>query len=334
MFIAGTQNTNELKKLISSSNKLDLAVAFLGKEAETLLAEVRDGGRLICNLESGATNPSVIRALIELGKFEIKSNSKLHAKVYLSDSTGIVGSANLSSNGLGYEAEEAIGWHEASYLTSKKEDISNISQWFYDLWISNECKKITEDDLQKATAIWKNRNNKFFRLAKAKILNNSKSASIFDLLRDKPEHLEGMPIYIVITRDEMSDKAISRLSEIQEEKIHVDMIDAYEDWNELPPASYFISFYCGPRGRNFEYHGIFRSPDQPRLVPVTSSRKAEEQTYLNICYIEDNISGWSVTKEDKKLLRRKATALLELDGNKDEAQLIPLIEARKILFDI
>lgn len=320
MFISGKDNTTAIRELIEKSDNLYCAVAFIGKESEELLRNKK--GRIICNLDSGSTNPFVIETLLKEKNFSVKNNPLLHAKVYLNKSQAIVGSANLSANGLGYEGESELkGWHEAGILIKQKEEINNIYKWFQSMWISDDCKSIESVDIANAKEIWMNNRNR----RKAK----NPGKSIFDVLERDPSRLENKKIYLVITTSFMTEEGQTMLAEVKEQKLHHPEVDAYEDWGSLPPNAFYIDFYIGPRGGNFRFYGLFGSPKKRILVPSPHT----DGKSLFLCHRVKDIFGWTISEKDQSLLKSKARILLDSDlGEGDEGyRCIPLLEAREIL---
>ena len=57
----------------------------------------------------------------------VMNHSTLHAKVYISEDTLIVGSANLSTNGIGLE-DEAAKWLEASIVSKNPKLIAEAQE--------------------------------------------------------------------------------------------------------------------------------------------------------------------------------------------------------------
>ena len=145
-FIAGSENNQEIRKLLEDGSNLKCAVAFLGREALTFFEKTKEHTKLICNLESGATNPYVISKLIKNHDLEIRTNSKLHAKVYWTSHKAIVSSANISINRFGLEGID--GWIEAGIVVDAENIINKIKEWFNDLWRNSN--KIDKRTLAKA----------------------------------------------------------------------------------------------------------------------------------------------------------------------------------------
>lgn len=131
-----------------------LAVAFWGTGADYKL---RGKCQIICDLESGACNPAVIRTLLNRDSWVVLKLSGLHAKVVIGSAGAVVSSANMSTNGLGAEGADASGTIEAGYFVSANApDYKKIVTWFEGVW--SKATKITQHDLTLAQQKWNFRN--------------------------------------------------------------------------------------------------------------------------------------------------------------------------------
>ncbi len=103
----------------------------------------------------------MIKGLLKRAKknphIEIQQCDRLHAKVIVGEANLVVGSANLSRNGLGLEGQELAHWLEAGIHTTTTDEVRAAQQWFEQLWRSAETRVITDDDL-KAAIVAYNRN--------------------------------------------------------------------------------------------------------------------------------------------------------------------------------
>src|SRR5664279_4882776 len=80
-----------IRRLAKGCADLRIAVAFWGADSvKTLRLTGAKGGRIICNLESGACNPKEIRKLRAMKKFKMKTHAQLHAKIYWSPEAAII----------------------------------------------------------------------------------------------------------------------------------------------------------------------------------------------------------------------------------------------------
>lgn len=154
MFISNENYIDSIVSILGDRNGVDIAVAFLGGGAEELLAHCQ-GGRLVCNLESGATNPKTVRRIIGQGRLQIRTHTTLHAKLFIGKEALICGSANLSTNGLGIENAGTAFWKEAGLLTRSSADVEAARNWFSQVWDSANA--ISEMMLAEAEEKWRKR---------------------------------------------------------------------------------------------------------------------------------------------------------------------------------
>ena len=148
-FLCGYELTLAIEEVLAEPNG-SFAVAFWGAGAAGKLHQGGQGEfRAICNLASGGTNPFEIR---KLNRKNIRQSDTLHAKVYIGSQNVIVGSANISANGLGFEGIEQARWTEAGTLAH---DTAAALEWFDKLW--NEAREIMESDLKEAEKVWNRR---------------------------------------------------------------------------------------------------------------------------------------------------------------------------------
>jgi len=103
MFIPSALYRRKIEDLINDSQSVRVAVAFWGEHSDELFNDQGKQIRIICNLLSGGTNPVPIQNLLRRPNLEIRRLETLHAKVILGDQSAIIGSANLSTNGLNHE---------------------------------------------------------------------------------------------------------------------------------------------------------------------------------------------------------------------------------------
>src|SRR5260370_12839276 len=151
-FLSGDR-LNEVVREVLRSRSVRCAVAFWGRGAVDLLNTEVEEAQIICNLESGATNPNEIEKLINTGWFEVRQCDTVQAKVYIGDRKAVITSANASANGLGLEAVEQGSWIEAGILV---DDITATRGWFDTLWADkHRVREITDEDLRQARDAWR-----------------------------------------------------------------------------------------------------------------------------------------------------------------------------------
>lgn len=242
MFVFGDEYTRLVRELVSASSSVDVAVAFLGADAERLLSNSMDG-RVICNLESGATNPAVVKALRDNRSFEVRTLSSLHAKVILSAGRVLTGSANISANGLGLESAEVARWHEAGIFSEDPSVVETAGAWFDDLW--QKAVGIRDEDLLTAEMRWRAR-----RSARPSGASLRPDTGLFSHILANPEFVLDRPIHLAVYREYSSveaDNAFLRWK--KSEGVAEDGgLDYYEGWSELPTNAYLVDIHCGPKG--------------------------------------------------------------------------------------
>ncbi len=118
--------------MLRQTDTATIVVAFWGAGAIDKLGLRKnwESLRIVCNLESGACNPREIEALMALGKgVEVRSDLRLHGKVYLTSKQVVLGSSNASSNGLVVEGPVLSGWAEANITSTEVELLSQVRAW-------------------------------------------------------------------------------------------------------------------------------------------------------------------------------------------------------------
>lgn len=94
----------EIGSAIQRCNPLKIAVAYLGEDWRSFIPDVQHLEEVIVSPTLG-TNPRAVMDLAQrIGWENVHFLDELHAKFYLGSSTAIVGSANLTHNGLSGDA--------------------------------------------------------------------------------------------------------------------------------------------------------------------------------------------------------------------------------------
>lgn len=160
MFLGPEQYSVALKRMIAEEPTLDVAVAFWGRGAESHVhPDQTKPIRIICNLMSGGTNPWAIARFLKRAEVhahvQIRQCDRLHAKVLVGPGQAIIGSANISANGLGLEGSEMAHWIEAGVHTTAANEVAGAQTWFNQLWNSGGARAITSDDIARAIAAYK-----------------------------------------------------------------------------------------------------------------------------------------------------------------------------------
>lgn len=237
MFLTSSDYQQAVTSLAADEEELLAAVAFWGKGADTMICpRAGQRARLICNVDSGATNPQVIKALRDKPGVTIRQSDKLHAKVIAGAKKALVGSANFSANGLNLEGSEQSWWDEAGLLTEDPGQIAAIHQWFAGQW--DAARDISDKDLQLAQLRWSQRRS-----------GRTASAPLTALERLRPTDLDDREIYLVIYNEAMSEDAEKAYREEQEKLICQPQVETsvlppmYEAWPDLPTNALLIDLY-------------------------------------------------------------------------------------------
>ena len=154
MFLHEDHLTKAILHLLTTEPTLRIATAFIGTGASRFIGSQCTDAKIVCNLSMGSTNPQEIVTLIQrFGKSNVRQVNNLHAKLYIGSEYAIVGSANMSHNGLGFQP---TALREAGYRFPLEPSNRHSSlDWFDQLWA--EAREITEKDLKNAEEKWKRR---------------------------------------------------------------------------------------------------------------------------------------------------------------------------------
>jgi hypothetical protein len=324
-FLTNSNYYTEVKNCFDNDESLDIAVAFWGIDAIPLFTKNKEI-RIVCNLESTACNPKVIEIVRKYKNVKIKSNKQLHAKVLIQKSRLISGSANISINGLAMQGDEIHGWVESGIKTKNRKMISESSVWFDNLWESSH--NISLLDIRKYKKIWKNRRKNRPMLIKKKTSLLEAATSDISLFNDRN-------IYFVIYRnDNLSSDASEIFEEVKKEYTPLsEEISCYEGCLELPDNADIISLYYGPRGGGYiDGNGIYEMPSTP-LVEKFIYKEDDSEGSIKLCFIKNKLYGYSLTGNDKKIIKNRIKALWKYGQQlpEDELCIIPFVEGMKII---
>lgn len=309
MFLSSENYLDHLRQLIAGSQHLSIAVAFWGKGAEKLFENWQGKNlRIICNLESGATNPEVIAAIREWKdkkdfKVEVRTLADLHAKVVLGEHEAIMGSANISANGLGYEASECSGWQEAGLRVADQQVLKTAGAWFEQQWQRAEH-ALTDDQLDQARLAWEKH-----RASRPRTSTNA------NCLLDAPlDALLDRPIYLAIYRiKRTSEKAQEAAMHARKqascspelELQHADL-DFFEDWPDdaeepLIKEAPLIQVYFGPN-KGTSVAGIWQ-----RVPQLDQSYEGDDGCDIAVpimARLQDAL-GWTLSRPKQQELAKR-----------------------------
>lgn len=272
-------NGNELAEVLREaaprSSRVRLAVAFWGKGAiDGLGLEKARDLHVLCNLRMGGTNPKVVRSLMASGAV-VRQSDTLHAKLYLLDYIGAVGSSNASSNGLSMQATECAAWDELNITFGPGDLYGEAERAFDGLWKSG--REVTEEDLKQAEYAWRTKR-------RAAPFGAMTAKTLLDLARENPEQVADRSIYVVVAGSNLSAAAADVRTAEQQRSGRGDNVDGFEDWPQLPDNAEMICFYRGRRG-GIRFDGLWETPKERQTLPV-----GEEGEFL-LCYRRQSIRG-------------------------------------------
>ena len=296
---------NQISSFFEQAAKVKCAVAFWGKKAPFKLGlrGLNKPIRIICNLESGATNPTVIRELLDIPQLEIRSYEFLHAKVYWTERGALVGSSNASINGLGFEGYETDGWIEANVVVTDRETLTEIENWFDELW--EKSNPVDLSQISEIERLWRRRRN-------VRHLPGVKpGSSLLTALRQSSSRFfEGRDIYVIIYRKTASKEAKDAFQDWKQQQVFSSptLFQCFENWSQLPRDATIIVLYYGPRG-GIKYEGLFKLPESKIEVPFRYSDGVRGS--ITIAFQCEDINGIVVQPEDEVRLKAKVTQLYD-----------------------
>jgi hypothetical protein len=105
--------------------------------------------RILCNLDHPGCNPEVIAEIRDL-RIEVRTHPRLHAKIYATKGAAIVGSSNVSTNGLTVEGAASRGWVEANAFCEEPSFVSEVLEFFEAYWEDPDTRIVSNADIKKA----------------------------------------------------------------------------------------------------------------------------------------------------------------------------------------
>ncbi|MCR6699751.1 MAG: phospholipase D family protein [Dokdonella sp.] len=252
--------SSAMRDLILNSSRLSIAVAFWGRGACEFLRidDAPRGSRILLNADSGACNPAELRKLSKRRNVEVRNEPRLHAKVLISESRLILGSANASANGLGFQAHEIFGWHEACVELRDSKCLSASAAWFDERW--RKAERWSESVLRRAESAWKSVRRRAASLAL--------SAGSYELMIDS---YEGAPVYVVVTDggatfDEEEAKSLS-----SEAGIFTERLDYYEEWPDMPQDALLLAYSAKRNAKLISFDDVWDSSSPVRMIRLKSN---------------------------------------------------------------
>jgi HKD family nuclease len=328
-FLDANEMRMQVVKLLQDTNEFFFAVAYWGRGSMQQLGLdklcKKQSGTIICDLMSGACNPDEIEKLINLknSKLNILKCEGLHAKVYWTQNTVIVGSSNVSSNGLCYEGQEVAGLVEGNLKTDDQTVNDRIGTWLRSLITSS----ITDEDIKKAKVIWlKSRGNRQIKLLNGSFSQTLKQKNGFEYLLNKKIRIW------VYENSNHSVVASKTLKKAQAEKPNL-KFDAYEhdlDEQDVDSGTIIIDQPYNKTKNKYRLLGPSLCQVLPGNHTLFSYDKKTKKKFskLLLCEPIQSIDDVTMTKRDLNEIKNLTKSYLESrfsDGKISECE-IPIEE--------
>ena len=292
----------KIRTNLLTTNESKFAVAFWGEGASSFFS-TKNNSTIIFNLEMGGTNPFEIEKIMSIPGIKIWQNNKLHSKVYIFDETVIVGSSNMSANGLCLEGKELSGWNELNLSTNDTTVRKDIEVWFSHLLATSN--EVNKNDLAIAKKKWLDRRRK-------RPVGSHSEKSFVAAFKNTPEIFRDRKIFIVIYMiGKLSQDAKIMFNQFESERTDSNW-DCWENWEDLPSGSTVLDFSIGKNGA-LKYRGIYGIPEENHIIKSS-------KTSITICFRKKDINGFKVTKEDEIVLKTNLNKI----KNDYESGLIPI----------
>lgn len=316
MFISPHEYKDYLSQMVEEEESLDVAVAFWGKGAEKLIhPNPNKPIRMICNLLSGGTNPKAIQFFLDEARkgadISIRQCDRLHAKVMLGKRQALIGSANLSANGLGLEGAESAHWLEAAVLSRDASVVESARCWFEDLWQSELTREIKGDDIKAAIKAWElNRGNR------PGLPGDRKTP--FTLDKFTVDDLENRQAYALLYRSRLSEEAelrveVERQALNEELKVQGGTLDwwQFESWptplNTTDPIDY-IGIFCESEGE-VTVDGASRMIN--KRLDFDYLDKSEGKGWVDLALATPDLLGRPFRRKEQKILAKQLSECFE-----------------------
>ncbi|WP_210339028.1 phospholipase D family protein [Ensifer sp. ENS04] len=315
-FLNETAALETIQEMFHKTDTATIVVAFWGSGAVDKLGLRKPWKtlRVVCNLESGACNPSEIEELMALGDFvEVRSDPQLHGKVYLTERQLVLGSSNASSNGLVVEGTAIAGWAEANIVSTDAHLISQLRTWCDGRFAA--AGDIDTEKLDLARAAWKAR-----RVIAPAI--GGLSTNLFASVRKEPDH----PAFANIKLVQWARTITAHAEKAHRQAVEADRslvgTDIYEGWtNVMEIGDWLIDFDVSRRPASFT--GYWRVELHDEKNELTFVRK---KPFIDI----PTIGRLKISTEDMSRLKKALDATGGQSGGSIE-KVTPIAQAVALL---
>jgi hypothetical protein len=310
------------RKSLRKEGGARIAVAFWGRGALELLGlKAGQDLQIICNLAHPGCNPFVIEELTRL-KIKVWSNPRLHAKIYVTETLGIVGSSNASSNGLAVEDGPALGWLEANVAGTAPSFVDDVKARFKEIMDDAGTTLVRPADIGRAK-------EQRLKLPPA-IFGLRAGQSLFEAARAYPDAFAS--VFVAVYNQGLDAEAESLVDGVtadisrKQGAAAADKVDGYQ-FKDMPRDAWLIDLSCY-EGKTPTYGGTARTFGDPIKVFKEGTRKPLND--LTLALRDKIVIGghrFPLSKAERALLVDAAPALLRAA----RARLLPLHRALAII---
>jgi hypothetical protein len=266
----GTATLDTVSELLRASSWARIAVAYWGKGAVKRLgladAKARRADvQIALDLRSGACNPKEVQDLLDLfGKTRVLAVDGLHAKLWLAEAGGVIGSSNASANGFGHEGDEkeVTGLIEANLLIQPLGSTieRDWCRWF-DASVWARGKRITDNMMREAERRWRKRRGS--RGTDPPI--QEPGGSLLDRMRVDPGFFRDKPLSVWVHPHDGLSSTATRGLKTESKARQMQALDCYEGCR-LVPREYILDFEWDASTNYLRFDGLWQVlEDRPNV---------------------------------------------------------------------
>ncbi len=308
------------RKAMRNDREAVIAVPYWGKGAIGLLGIGLGANiRIICNIDHPGCNPHEIEDIRKLN-VRVWTHPRLHAKIYATPTVAIVGSSNVSSNGLAVEGSASRGWIEANIASGEEAFVNQVQTLFETIFDDPDTRPVRNHDIARA----KERRASF----PPSLAELPRGQSLFDAARTAPEAFA--PVYVAAYRDSLDKEAKARLREADiEVASQLETRSSGKLWGyqfaNVPRDAWVVDLNC----RNLD-RPSYRGTAQVFGKPVAVIRDGTRMNDLFLAVRGPITIGgrkYILRAAEKDALARAAKAICRVDTD----EMMPLTQALRII---
>lgn len=319
-FLDESEVVPAVRDLLSKVDRATLVVAFWGKGAIERLGLQKEWAslKIVCNLDSGACNPRVIKDLMSMPNVTVLNDRRLHGKVYLTGDAVILGSSNASANGLVVEDDALAGWAEANIVSWDPVFRARAESWCQDRVAA--AQPIEAVDLRRAEKAWRLRR-------KMAPMRGGRTTDLLKAVRRDPRHPIWSSVKIVLWTQYASAAAEQEFKQARRGGAVAEGTDYYEGWKgTLVPGDWLADYQLGEGPAAFT--GYWNVLDGP--VTATDLTWVREEKAVAL----PGLGQFKLSEEDRTLIAGRARQILQaFPGPEEGATVVGIVELMRFLRD-